>query len=153
MGIFEKVPSIADVLDGDLVLNDSGRLDLYRTGFERFLQNPVIGQGFYSYDYDLFDFATVESFSSFFPPRWHNTIIQILATSGVVGILAYIYHRCQTVCLFIKRRSVSKAYIGIYFLVLLGMSLLDCHFFNVGPTLFYSMALAVVEYAELKDTF
>ena len=28
------------------------------------------------------------------------------------------------------------------------MSLLDCHFFNVGPVLFYSIALAVMEFGQ-----
>ena len=37
---------------------------------------------------------------------------------------------------------------GISILSLLIMSLLDCHFFNVGPTLFYSMMLAVMEFGE-----
>ena len=39
-------------------------------------------------------------------------------------------------------------YTGFYILVLVGMSLLDCHFFNVGPVLFYSMALAVMEHGD-----
>ena len=30
--------------------------------------------------------------------------------------------------------------------MLLLCSLLDCHFFNIGPTLFYSMALAFGEH-------
>lgn len=146
--IFKSVPSIADVIDGVVVFNDSGRLDMYREGVDTFLRNPVIGQGFYCHDYDLFDFSIVEKFSSFFPPRWHNTVIQLLASSGVVGLAAYSYHRYQTVRLFVRRRTPGNAYIALYILTLLTMSLLDCHFFNVGPVLFYSMALAVAEYAE-----
>ncbi len=148
MDIFKNVPSIADIVDGDLVFNDSGRFDIYKEGIETFLKNPVIGQGFYCHDYDLYDFSIVESFSSFFPPRWHNTVIQLLASCGIVGLLAYSYHRYQTIRLFVKRRTVENTYIGLYIFVLLCMSLLDCHFFNVGPVLFYSMALAVAEYAE-----
>ena len=148
MLIFERVPSIADFVDGEVVFNSESRFRIYEAAFERFLRNPILGQGFYCRDFAFDEFSTVERFSSFFPPRMHNTVIQILATCGAVGIIAYLYHRLQTVSLFVKRRSVGKAYIAIYMLALLGMSLLDCHFFNVGPTLFYSMALAVVEFGE-----
>lgn len=148
MLIFERVPSIADMVDGEVVFNSESRFRIYEAAFERFLRNPILGQGFYCRDFVFDEFSTVERFSSFFPPRLHNTIIQIFATCGTVGMIAYLYHRLQTVCLFVRRWSVGKAYIGIYILALLGMSLLDCHFFNVGPTLFYSMALAVVEFSE-----
>ena len=146
--IFEKVPAILDVIDGSVVFDDSGRLEIYRAGWESFLQNPVFGQGFFPRGYDFPDFSVVDRFSGFFPPRLHNTVIQILATCGAVGMLAYLYHRAQTVRLFAKKWSVEKAYIAFYVLLLLLMSLLDCHFFNVGPTLFYSIALAVAEFAE-----
>ncbi len=148
MVVFSDVPPIADLVDGELVFNTSGRFRVYKAGYECFLRNPILGQGFYCRDYVLDEFSTVERFSSFFPPRLHNTVIQILATCGVIGILVYAYHRWQTVRLLVNRWSVEKAYIGGYLFALLGMSLLDCHFFNVGPTLFYSMALAVLEFAE-----
>ena len=144
---FENVPPIADVIDGKLVWNHTGRFEIYKEGFSRFLQNPVFGQGFFHRGYDFPEFSVMEGFSSFFPPRLHNTVIQILASCGIVGLLAYGYHRVQTICLLVKRRSVENTYIGFYLLALLGMSLLDCHFFNVGPILFYSIALAVAEFA------
>ena len=148
--IFQHIPSIMDSVDGQTVYGDSGRLEMYKEGIKRFLQKPIAGQGFFSRDYAFPEFSTVESFSNFFPPRLHNTIIQILSTCGIIGILAYAYHRTQTVCLLVKKRSIENVYIGIYLLGLLGMSLLDCHFFNVGPTLFYSIALAVAEFAQSK---
>ena len=148
--VFQHIPPIAESIDGETIFGDSGRLEIYREGLKRFLQKPIAGQGFFSHDYDFYEFSTVESFSNFFPPRLHNTIIQILSTCGIIGILAYAYHRTQTVCLLVKKRSIENVYIGIYLLGLLGMSLLDCHFFNVGPTLFYSIALAVAEFSQSK---
>jgi O-antigen ligase len=150
--IFEKVPQIVDVIDGKIVLNDSSRLDIYTEGWKAFLKKPIFGQSFYSIDYELSEFSTIDKFSSLFPPRWHNTFIQLLASCGAVGLGAYLFHRYQTVRLFIKRRSVANVYIGIFILTLLCLSLLDCHFFNVGPVLVYSMALAVMEYNKTIDT-
>ena len=92
--------------------------------------------------------TTLESFSSFVPPRWHSTISQLLASCGAVGIGAYAIHRISTVIVLIKRRSFANVMISISILALLLMSLLDCHFFNVGPTLFYSIMLAVLEFGK-----
>ena len=50
-----------------------------------------------------------------------------------------------------ERKNDVNVVIGISILSLLLMSLLDCHFFNIGPTLFYSMALAVMEFGNEPD--
>lgn len=148
--LFDAVPSISDVDDGSLSFNDSGRFDIYISGIKVFLDNPVFGQTFYPASFPMYDFSDVEAFSSFFPPRWHNTIVQMLASCGAVGMLAYAYHRFETIRMFWKKRTDTNVFIAISILSLLGMSLLDCHFFNVGPVLFYSMALAVMEFGEEK---
>lgn len=148
--IFREVPNIADIVDGKLTFNDSKRFELYYHGILAFLEDPIFGQTFYPVSYEVGQFSEVESFSSFFPPRWHNTVIQLLATCGIVGLAAYAYHRFETVRLYLKRRTVTNTYIAISIVTLLVMSLLDCHMFNVGPVLFYSMALAVMEFADEK---
>ena len=143
--LFEKVPSIINTSSNSLSFNDSSRFDIYKEGFNAFLKYPIFGQSFYPTDFVPYDFSTLDSFSSFFPPRWHNTIIQILSSCGIIGIVAYLYHRLQTIKLIFKNRSLEKTFIGLSILVLLITSLLDCHFFNIGPTLFYSTALAFAE--------
>lgn len=149
--IFARVPGIADLVDGNVVFNDSRRIEIYIEGWKTFLKNPIFGQTFYSANYDLPDFSVIDEFSSFFPPRWHNTIIQLLASCGSVGLLAYLFHRYQTIRMIIKKPTTINIYIGIYILTLVGLSMVDCHFFNVGPTLFYSMALAVMEFGHSPD--
>ena len=127
-------------------LDPSSRDVIFAEGLKLFTQAPIFGSSFYSPGYIPWDFSTVESFSAFFPPRWHNTIIQLLASCGLVGIGAYIFHRFQTVKLFLFHYSKESAFIGCATSVLLLCSLLDCHFFNLGPVLYYSMALAFVEH-------
>ena len=146
--LFNEVPSISDVTDGSISFNDSGRFDIYLSGIKVFLDNPVFGQTFYPASFPMYDFSDVEAFSSFFPPRWYNTVIQMLASCGSVGMIAYSIHRIDTIRMFLKKRTDTNVYIAISILALLGMSLLDCHFFNVGPVFFYSMALAVMEFGE-----
>ena len=126
-------------------LDPSSRDVIYEEGVKQFLKFPVFGGTFYPTDFKPWEWSTLEAFTSFFPPRWHNTLVQLGASCGTVGLLAYGYHRYQTVKLFVKRRSRETIYIAISIAALLGMSLLDCHIFNVGPTLFYSMLLAFAE--------
>lgn len=119
---------------------------LFINGMKQFLEYPVFGGTFYPQgEYVPWDWAELEAFSSFFPPRWHNTLVQIAASCGVVGLAAYVLHRVQTIRLLVKDLSTEKLFIGLYVAALLLASLLDCHFFNVGPVLFYSMALAFAE--------
>lgn len=126
-------------------VNPSYRDVTWREGLKQFLKYPIFGGSFYPIDFSPWDFSTIDSFSGFFPPRWHNTLIQLLASTGAVGMLAYLFHRYQTLRLLIGEINREKAFIGASLLVLLGTSLLDCHFFNIGPVLFYSMGLAFAE--------
>ncbi len=121
------------------------RLDSYKAGLLQFLDNPIFGGTFYPLDVKLYHWADVESFIAFIPPRWHNTIIQLAASCGIVGLVAYGYHRFQTIQLLLHKPSTEVVYIFISILALVLMSLLDCHFFNVGPVLFYSLSLAFAE--------
>ena len=149
--LFSGIMKIYEYVDGDLVVNDQDRIENYKLGIKAFLDQPIFGKTFYPTDADIYDAATLDSFSSFFPPRWHNTIIQMLASCGLVGIIAYAIHRLSTVVVLVKRRSLVNVTIGLSILVFLLMSLLDCHFFNIGPTLFYSTMLAVMEFGEDPD--
>ena len=126
-------------------LDPAGRDKGYFAGWQQFLKHPVFGGTFYPIEYPLFSWSTSEAFVSFFPPRWHNTVIQILASCGIVGFAAYSFHRLQTLYLFFHRFQGKKTFALISMLTLLATSMVDCHFFNVGPVLFYSMMLAFVE--------
>lgn len=115
-------------------------------GWKQFLKAPVFGSTFYPVEgYDLYTWIESPEFKAFFPPRWHNTLIQLLASCGIVGMAAYSCHRLQTLWLFLHRPSGKKMFAFISMLTLLATSMVDCHFFNVGPVLFYSMMLAFVE--------
>ncbi len=123
----------------------SHRFQGYKAGIAQFLEHPVFGGTFYPLNMDLYSWSHVDAFTSFFPPRWHNTFIQIAASCGIVGLVSYTFHRIQTLCLLLRKPTLENVYIGLSVAALLLMSLLDCHFFNIGPTLFYSMALAFGE--------
>ena len=51
----------------------------------------------------------------------------------------------DTVILLLRKPSRENGFIACSVIVLLITSLLDCHFFNLGPVLFYSATLAFAE--------
>ena len=128
----------------------NSRDSLYTKGMKLFYEYPIFGGSFFSPSYKSWGWSTVEAFSSFFPPRWHNTFVQMLASCGVVGMAGYLFHRVQTYRLVFHNHNKEKTFIGCAVLALLVCSLFDCHFFNVGPTLFYSAALAFGEHCHDK---
>ena len=126
-------------------VNPSSRDVFFREGLKLFEQRPLFGNSFYSPGYTPWDFSTVDSLSKLIPPRWHSTPLQLLVSCGAVGVCAYLFHRFQTIYLLVRSRSRETTFIGCAVGVLLLCSLFDCHFFNIGPTLFYSAALAFGE--------
>ena len=128
-------------------LRPSNRDQVYSEGLKLFLQSPVFGVSFFSPGYQPWDFSSLKSFSSLIPPRWHNTFVQLLTSCGAVGIPAYLLHRVQTIKMLLSRHHKEQVFIGCAVLVMMFCSLFDCHFFNLGPTLIYSAALAWAEFA------
>ena len=127
------------------------RLETYVEGFRQFSKFPVFGGSFFPLKKDLYQWAfDGTTFAYLFPPRWHNTLIQLVATGGVACLAAYVVHRIQTIRLFTKNFSGEKLFVGLSIAVLLLTSIVDCHFFNIGPVLLYSAMLAVVEFGLQK---
>lgn len=140
---FELVMSYLDIFT--ITRSIFSRFDGFAAGIEQFLNYPIFGGSFYPVDYPLEEWSTVENFTSFFPGLWHNTVIQMLASCGIVGMAAYSFHRIQTVRLVWKKRCIENLFAGLSLAAMLLMSLFDCHIYNIGPAMFYSMALAYME--------
>ncbi len=129
-------------------MDPSSRDVFFREGLKLFTQAPIFGNSFYSPGYIPWDFSTVDALSALIPPRWHNTILQLLVSCGAFGICAYGFHRYQTLRL-LQKHSKEKTFLCCAVGVLLACSLFDCHFFNLGPTIFYSVILAFAECSEI----
>ena len=122
--------------------DDNGRFEMYYHGLVNFAHNPIFGGGFYSawaYEYQ---------FITFVPYRYCNTIIEMMATCGIVGLGAYLWHRYETVKLFWKKRSLYTIFCALCMAGFLGTSLLDNHFFNFYPSFIYVIMLLIIEHSE-----
>lgn len=138
IALWGKISSIL----GDYIsrgLDDNGRFEMYLHGLKNFLNHPIFGGGFNS------SYATEHQFIIFLPYRYHNTVIQMMATCGSVGLFAYLFHRYQTVKLFIIKRNLKNLFLSLSIAALLVTSLLDNHFFNIYPAFIYTIILVLVE--------
>ena len=123
--------------------SDNGRYDKWRAGWQNFKDSPVFGAGFYT-SFEYGDWGGGRG-KAVYPYLYHNTLIQILASCGVVGMAAYLYHRYCTVKLVFQKRTPYKLFLGIGILGLVSFSLLDVLFFNTYPTIIYSLMLLFME--------
>ena len=132
----------------------SGRIEIYEHAIETFYSFPLFGGGFYGINSGLSPDEI--AWNAFFPRMWHNTILQVMATGGLICLIAYLVHRIQTIVLVIKKRNTENFFIAFSILSLMLMSLLDCYFFQLGPMLLYASAFAFIEHRlpfAKKDTF
>ena len=121
---------------------DNGRFEIWQIGLGHFLNNPVLGSGFYD------SYTTIEWERAFDPYLYHNTVVQLLGACGLLGFLAYGYHRFTTLRAIFRRPNACKIFLGVSLFSLLAFSLLDVLFFKLYPTLFYGVMLVLIENSE-----
>ena len=133
-------------------LQSNSRLEIYKAGMQIFGENRIFGTSFYMskemqelYDLNM-SWSDVDEFLTVFPGRWHNTFVQLLTCCGILGLVTYAVHRIQTVGMFLRKRTAENVAIAASIIVLLALSMLDCHFFNIGPGLVYSGLLAFAQH-------
>ena len=134
----------------DKGFDDSDRYDLWSLGVQKFLSAPVFGSGFYNNgivsDWDI----------QLYPFFYHNTLVQVLASTGAAGILAYLWHRFCTVRAIVRKPNLYKTYLGICLLSCLLFCMLDVLLFITYPLIFYTLMLLFIEKrdeAEMAERF
>lgn len=126
----------------DRGFGDSNRFAIWQFGWGKFLSAPLFGSGFYIHFYPDFGF---DISNWIFPDMYHNIFVQIFASCGLIGMMAYLYHISQIMCLLFRRLTADRIlYLGIV-LAVSGASLLDNHIFHIFPALLYSLALGLWE--------
>ena len=123
---------------------DNGRFELWEIGWNHFLEYPIFGSGFYD------SFINEEWLKDVYPYLYHNTVIQFLGATGIVGLCAYLLHRVHTAIMVFSRPNLFKAFLAFGILGLLMVSLLDVLFFNTYPTIIYSLMLLFIEKSDLE---
>ena len=156
----EKVLAfLKSAIDKGSLATGSGRTTLWKQGWHNFLRQPLFGVGFYDpaaqgfYEGETLVSSEVGFFkpgdlSHSIPRMCHNTVFQLLSSCGIIGLVAYVFHRTQTVISYINNRTPERTFIGLTMCVLLLMSLLDNHIFYFLPEIQYAILLAVLSATE-----
>ena len=121
----------------NLGLNDNGRFGLWEDAFSAFLQYPIFGEGFYS--------CSFPSNTGFMPGFYHNTILHLLASCGIVTLILYLIYRVQTIKIILYKLNVEKIFLGLMVFIVVVSSLLDNFIFQFYPVFFYAIAIALCE--------
>ena len=147
---FEDEVSVlfARFIDEGLSVSSTPRPSTWLQGILHFIENPLFGVGFYQCKYFIFyNFST-----GFVPPRYHDIYVQFLASTGLFGLVAYFYHRYETLIITFKKPTLEKTFIYFTVAALVITSFVDNHFFNMGPGLNYCVALAFIEGQNIKES-
>ncbi len=139
--------------------NDAARFATWKACWQRFLEYPGFGVGFYKTPGTLMtedgmftEFVDGTPEGTFLALRAHNTFFQLISTGGTFAIVAYLVHRVQTLILCFRRPNAEKIVAALCVASLLLTSMVDCHVFNMGPGLMYSAWLVFGEKSGLmKD--
>ncbi|MBD5132691.1 MAG: O-antigen ligase family protein [Clostridiales bacterium] len=117
-------------------VKDRGRFRLWNLALDGFKAAPVFGSGLY------FKYGVDES-SLFY---WaHNTILQIMATLGIFGLAAYLFHRVQTVYMCVKKPTSARLFAGLAILGILIAGMFDMVMICQNIILYYGIILAFAE--------
>ncbi|MBD5584574.1 MAG: O-antigen ligase family protein [Clostridia bacterium] len=135
----EKLGAIFELLTKDIE-SGNGRMGLWEDAIKNFKSAPLFGTGFFV------DLANDPGFAglSLIPDMYHNTIMQLLASCGLTGLIAYLVHRAQTIVSLVKKPSLPRIYIAVTVLSLLIVNLLDNHLFYILPTIVYSCLISIL---------
>ncbi len=122
---------------------DHGRFKIWRKLFENFKQSPIFGVGFTS----LIQIPE-HSINELLGKLAHNTPIQIICSTGIIGTLFFLYHIFEVGKVFFTKISSTKLTILFSVLLFLGTSLFEPTFFFPNFTVIYTLLLVLAE----KDT-
>lgn len=142
--LWDKVSALLGNLSS-FGLSDNGRYEKWMIGWNHFLDYPILGSGFY----DSFVDPAFEH--GFDPYLYHNNLIQMLAACGIVGLLGYLFHRIQTISLFVKRRNPQNYFLAAALISFIGFNCLDVLFFKFYPGFFYAIMLLCSEHSKNSE--
>ena len=121
-------------------MGDSGRFKLWRYCLDKFKEFPLFGGGFYA----LADYEGLFSSFDAMPHMAHNTVVQLLGSMGIFGLLSYSIYRIASLLPIIKKPSFTKIMLAAPIVVLIAESLLDNFLFYIYMAFPYVILLALL---------
>ncbi len=127
-------------------MQDSGRFQLYREAIACFFEYPVVGVGFgYVGSWtNLIDTMGIYQF--------HDTILQMLACLGIVGLLAYLYYYYVKLEIIFEKPTNYSLYLLMAYIGYEGYSLINTGTIQGFPTVTFVVALTVAQEIVTKQS-
>ncbi len=122
-------------------LDDRGRVEMWANHVWLFTESPIFGSGFMAYR----QLALGPQLNA------HNTLLQMLSSAGLIGLGCYLYHRVQTIALFVKKPKLDRLFMGACILTGLVASLIGPLVFRFYFAFYYSAILLVVEKSVIAE--
>ncbi len=124
----------------DLNTFSTGRFSLWLDGIADFKAHPIFGEGF------LYGaFSPEDASPNLYNNMYHNIVIQILASLGIVGAIAFLIHLKHMLEVTIRNFSIDKLILILIPISIIAMSMVDNFFFYPNFLLIYSAFLACSE--------
>ena len=125
-----------------LGLDDNGRMPLFREGISLFRQYSLFGVGFdYKYGFE-FSEAVIPTKDMIY--YYHSTPIQILASTGLLGLIAYSYQYAVRLILMLKKNTENIIMLFSFF-IYESYNLIDANKFNINNMLIVLISFIVIE--------
>ena len=118
-------------------LSDRGRYKLWDVCMDIFKENPIFGASFSVYP-TLKVQAKVLSTA-------HNTLVQMLSGTGIVGTILYCGHRAHTVWMVLRKPTLDRLFMSACVLTALVMGLVSSMFFLFYSLFYYTVILTLLE--------
>ena len=132
--VYDKLESLFSTLI-NMGFDSNGRIELWKTGMERFASHPIFGVGL---DYDLGGREDLTN-TSFTPYWYHNTFVQILCSLGIFGLITYGFYFYRQYKIFAVSKNVTVKSLMFVIILMQGISMLDIFFLT--PQEFLQMVL------------
>lgn len=120
--------------------SDSGRFSIWRQSFALFQEYPIFGAGFFGLNYTSGPFLP----KTIVPDFSHNTVFQLLGTTGLCGFVGYAVYRLAIIKRILLHINLEKWMFGLAALVIAAQSLLDNYVFNFYTAFYPIAALAIL---------
>lgn len=134
---FDKIPSVISSF-----FDDNGRAEHAKIALDNFRSFPLFGVGFSGFEMIS---SLPESLAPMgpLPAMAHNTLLELLSATGVLGVAAYLLYRVATVVPVLKKRTLSGIFALASSSVVLVGGLVDNFPFDIYPMFYSLIALAI----------
>lgn len=116
--------------------DDSGRLEVWEEGLRAFFTAPIFGNG-------LTD--PTSAIPNDYSVMYHNIVVQLLASLGIFGMLAFLFHIKDLFMITFNKFSKEKLLLFLSPILIITVSLFDNFFFYLNFQMIYGAFLAAIE--------